>query len=71
VEQPFPAALLRDASEVELASWRRTKRMYEEAGILLFADESVCTADDVATLAPYVHGFNFKLEKAGGVREST
>lgn len=38
--------------------------------IPVFADESVCTAADVARLAGRVDGVNLKLRKSGGIREA-
>jgi hypothetical protein len=67
LEQPFPVDFLADEATVESTrQWRELKDVYfTELGVLLFADESVSTADDVAQLVPYVHGVNIKLEKAG------
>ena len=37
--------------------------------IPIYADEDVCTAEDVAELSGVVDGVNLKLRKAGGIRE--
>jgi L-Ala-D/L-Glu epimerase len=45
------------------------RRVAERSAIPIFADESACTAADVARLASSVAGVNLKLRKAGGIRE--
>ncbi|MDQ4028827.1 MAG: dipeptide epimerase [Actinomycetota bacterium] len=57
-EQPIPAG-----RPVEL------RRVTESSPILIFADEDVCTARDVADLVGVVDGVNLKLRKTGGLRE--
>jgi L-Ala-D/L-Glu epimerase len=57
-EQPIPAG-----RPAEL------KRVTEASPIPVFADEDVCTAEDVASLAGVVDGVNLKLRKTGGIRE--
>jgi L-alanine-DL-glutamate epimerase-like enolase superfamily enzyme len=63
-----------DAHRVALAqldewrAWEAVKGAYAEAGMLLFADESICDAADVRALQPLVHGVNVKLEKCAGLR---
>jgi L-alanine-DL-glutamate epimerase-like enolase superfamily enzyme len=56
------------AREREREQWVGVKEMFNAAGILLFADESMRTSADVDLLAPYVNGVNIKLEKCGGLR---
>ena len=73
IEQPFPVtfksqlkqhgALAADAQE-----WRQVAEECKGAGVDVYADESVCSVEDVALLAPYVHGVNVKMDKAGGYR---
>lgn len=48
--------------------WIEVKGKYNACDILLFADESMRTAEDVSLLAPFVNGVNIKLEKCGGFR---
>ncbi len=48
--------------------WVEFKAQCTEAGIRVYADESVCEPEDVIELAPLVHGCNVKLEKSGGLR---
>ncbi|MDQ3645742.1 MAG: dipeptide epimerase [Actinomycetota bacterium] len=57
-EQPVPAGNHADLAAVTAAS-----------PIPVFADEDVCTAEDVARLKGKVHGVNLKLRKTGGIRE--
>jgi L-Ala-D/L-Glu epimerase / N-acetyl-D-glutamate racemase len=45
------------------------RRVAAASPIPVFADESACTATDVARLAGQVDGVNLKLRKTGGVRE--
>lgn len=47
------------------------RRVAGGSPIPVFADESACTATDVARLAGGVTGVNLKLGKAGGIRELT
>ena len=72
LEQPFPVDFLKNTTEYDkdnLQQWINIKNLYfERLGILLFADESVSTHEDVLALEPYIHGCNIKLEKAGGFR---
>lgn len=71
LEQPFPVDLLHGGGaerEAERARWIEAKEAWQRAGVLVYADESVCTAAEVLLLRPYVHGVNIKLEKAGGIR---
>ena len=74
LEQPFPVDFLKNTISTEydkdyLQQWIDIKNLYfERLGILLFADESVSTHEDVLALEPYIHGCNIKLEKAGGFR---
>jgi L-Ala-D/L-Glu epimerase len=57
-EQPIPAGNLQDLRFVSSCT-----------SIPVFADEDVCTAEDVANLVGIVDGVNLKLRKAGGIRE--
>jgi L-alanine-DL-glutamate epimerase-like enolase superfamily enzyme len=57
-EQPIPAG-----RPVQL------RQVTESSPILIFADEDVCTARDVADLVGVVDGVNLKLRKTGGLRE--
>lgn len=54
IEQPFPSAAADD--------WHRLRGAFS---IPLFMDESICTADDVKSVAGYVDGVNIKLQKSG------
>jgi L-Ala-D/L-Glu epimerase len=68
IEQPFPVDITTLAEEAEVArQWREVKEAYNAQGMLLFADESMRTAADVALLQPFVNGVNIKLEKCGGL----
>ncbi len=44
------------------------KELYNNHGLILFADESVRTYQDILRLKPYVNGVNIKFEKCGGYR---
>jgi L-Ala-D/L-Glu epimerase len=57
-EQPIPAGRAAELRQVT-----------ESSPILIFADEDVCTARDVARLIGVVDGVNLKLRKTGGLRE--
>jgi L-alanine-DL-glutamate epimerase-like enolase superfamily enzyme len=59
VEQPMPAAMLRDYE------WLK-----ERAKLPVFADESLMKASDIPRIAPYFHGLNIKLMKCGGIQEA-
>ncbi len=59
VEQPMPAAMLRDYA------WLR-----ERSKLPVFADESLMKASDIPKIAPYFDGINIKLMKCGGVQEA-
>jgi len=59
VEQPLPAAMLKDHA------WLK-----ERSRLPLFADESLMKASDIPAIAPYFHGLNIKLMKCGGVQEA-
>ncbi|MBR8830283.1 MAG: L-Ala-D/L-Glu epimerase [Chroococcopsis gigantea SAG 12.99] len=43
--------------------------LYQRSPLPLFADESCFCGEDIPHLAPYVHGINIKLMKAGGLGE--
>eukprot|EP00762_Andalucia_godoyi_P001473 ANDGO_00309.mRNA.1 Enolase superfamily member DDB_G0284701 len=62
VEQPFPL------HAVLGPDWKAVKDAYNGAGMLIYADESISTFEDVELVAPYVNGVNVKIEKAGGLR---
>jgi len=67
VEQPFPVDIVSQAQDPEVArQWRGVKSAFNSADMLLFADESMRTCDDVVQLEPFVNGVNIKLEKCGG-----
>ncbi|KAJ3431097.1 enolase superfamily member [Anaeramoeba flamelloides] len=69
VEQPFPLQIdTIEKSEIE--EWKVVKSKYLESGIRIYADESVSTVDSVMKVAPFSHGVNVKLEKAGGIRQA-
>ena len=59
VEQPMPAAMLKDFA------WLK-----ERSKLPIFADESLMKASDIPVIAPYFHGLNIKLMKCGGVQEA-
>lgn len=60
VEQPI--------SNRDPEDWHLLRRLLPHSGIpLLFADESVFTADDIIMLAGAVDGVNLKLAKCGGI----
>ncbi len=63
IEQPF-----HHRHPVE--AWRDLRAELPENAPLLFADESVQNADDIAGLAPYADGVNVKLLKCGGFDEA-
>ncbi len=58
-EQPIAAGHHDDLREVA-----------ESTTIPIFADEDVCTSQDVGALAGVVEGVNLKLRKTGGIREA-
>lgn len=70
IEQPFPVDFLSQISEDNSAryKWQQVKQEADRRGILIFADESVSTYKNIELIREFVHGVNFKLEKAGGVR---
>ena len=59
VEQPMPAAMLKDFA------WLK-----ERSKLPLYADESLMKASDIPRIAPYFDGLNIKLMKCGGVQEA-
>ncbi len=68
IEQPWSVEFI-DHEESMHADWIAYKStLNQKLDILLFADESMRSADDVASLAPFVDVVNIKLEKAGGFR---
>lgn len=68
IEQPWPVDFLEDLNQ-DLPMWIELKNTYNrELDILLFADESMCTWEDVDKLLPFINGVNIKLEKTGGFR---
>ncbi|KAF2075032.1 hypothetical protein CYY_003684 [Polysphondylium violaceum] len=71
VEQPFPIETTKvSGNDKEIQEWREIKQLYQDKGIPLFADESVCTEKDLPLLVDLVHGVNVKLEKTGGFRSA-
>ncbi|KAF0979728.1 hypothetical protein FDP41_001396 [Naegleria fowleri] len=80
LEQPFPISFESSSTNNENCAtfekdisliknkWIQVKQEYENAGILIFADESVNTFENIPVLCPFIHGINIKLEKAGGIR---
>ena len=58
-EQPIPAGNLADLRLIATTT-----------SIPIYADEDVCTSQDVAKLAGVVDGVNLKLRKTGGLREA-
>ncbi|KAG2383378.1 hypothetical protein C9374_004715 [Naegleria lovaniensis] len=72
LEQPFPISLDSYTDHDELSiiknKWIQVKQEYENEGILIFADESVNTFENIPVICPFIHGINIKLEKAGGIR---
>ncbi len=62
MEQPFPVKV------EHKEKWLPVRREYEKHGILVFADESVNTADSIDNVNDIVSGINIKLEKCGGHR---
>jgi L-alanine-DL-glutamate epimerase-like enolase superfamily enzyme len=73
IEQPFPVTFKSElkadgAQAADAQAWQAVKEACTSVGVDIYADESVCTVDDVELLAPYVHGVNVKMDKAGGFR---
>jgi L-alanine-DL-glutamate epimerase-like enolase superfamily enzyme len=73
MEQPFPVAFKAELKQngalaADAQNWQNVKTQCESVGVSIYADESVCTVDDVPLLAPFVHGVNVKMDKAGGFR---
>jgi len=64
VEQPFPVS-------VEISDeWVKIKELYGKNGLMIYADESVCTYEDALPLSAFSHGVNVKLDKTGGIRNA-
>ena len=59
VEQPLPA------DDVE-----GFHRLREDSPLPIFADESICTSQDVARFVGAIDGVNLKLAKTGGIAEA-
>ncbi len=59
VEQPLPK------EDLEGMAWLKPR-----AGLPLFADENVKTANDISPLKECFHGVNIKLDKCGGISEA-
>jgi len=57
-------------SDAEFSSWIPVCHAFAEAGLPIYADESICTVEDVRALRPILSGVNVKLEKAGGYRRA-
>jgi L-alanine-DL-glutamate epimerase-like enolase superfamily enzyme len=51
-----------------LDEWSVVARVYADAGLVIYADESIVNARDMRMLLRCIHGINIKLEKAGGYR---
>jgi L-alanine-DL-glutamate epimerase-like enolase superfamily enzyme len=66
VEQPFPPHLKNE----EMLQWKKVRDEYNKHQILIFADESIHTAEDVHRFGDIVDGVNVKLDKTGGYREA-
>eukprot|EP00742_Colponemidia_sp_Colp-10_P016804 GILJ01019295.1.p1 GENE.GILJ01019295.1~~GILJ01019295.1.p1 ORF type:complete len:463 (+),score=80.14 GILJ01019295.1:540-1928(+) len=68
IEQPYrPDFVTNVALADALPEWAAALAHCNDRGIKLFADESVCSAEDLPSLLPYVNGINIKLEKCGGL----
>ncbi|EFA75622.1 mandelate racemase/muconate lactonizing enzyme domain-containing protein [Heterostelium album PN500] len=61
VEQPFPVETIKTLPETEQLKWKSIKDQYHKEGLLIFADESVCTVKDIDQLT---------VKKTGGIREA-
>ncbi|GAM28921.1 hypothetical protein SAMD00019534_120970, partial [Acytostelium subglobosum LB1] len=74
IEQPFPVETTKGNQSIKddpvIQQWVHIKEEYHRHGLVIFADESVCNADDIDNLIDIAHGVNIKLEKTGGVREA-
>ena len=71
IEQPFPFDMpWARAHSDHREGWERFKTDCGRHGVMVFADESMRTSQDVAHLQRYCRGVNLKLEKAGGYREA-
>ena len=69
IEQPFPVELMlheTSSTTQEREEWSQVKQAYNKAGFLIFADESMRTAQDLSKLVHVVNGVNIKMEKCGG-----
>lgn len=55
-------------AEEVLQGWAKVAQAFGEAGLPIYADESICTSADMLALRPILQGVNIKLEKAGGYR---
>lgn len=52
-----------------LSKWKEMKSICNrELDVYVFADESMCTFENIPLLLPYIDGVNVKLEKTGGYR---
>ena len=70
IEQPYAAdfVVTTDADRLSLLpAWAAVRAACNAQGLQLFADESVCSVEDLPALLPYVNGVNIKLEKCGGL----
>ena len=65
LEQPFGVDLEQVLKQKE--QWKKVKTEYEKQGVLVYADESVSTFEQIPMMKDLVHGVNIKLEKAGGI----
>jgi L-alanine-DL-glutamate epimerase-like enolase superfamily enzyme len=70
IEQPWAASFDPRTSTVDTQSWVEFRRELNAAGVRVYADESIATAEDVEVFAAagLVDGVNIKIEKAGGIR---
>lgn len=57
-----------DLDKETITEWTLIAQEYAAHGLLIYADESICTSSDLHALRPLLHGVNVKLEKAGGYR---
>lgn len=56
IEQPLPAS-----------DWEGAKKVHQQSGLPIMADESCIVESDVDRCAGYFHGVNIKLTKCGGL----
>jgi L-alanine-DL-glutamate epimerase-like enolase superfamily enzyme len=70
IEQPWAASFDPRTNPLDTQSWVEFRRELNAAGVRVYADESIATAEDVEVFAAagLVDGVNIKIEKAGGIR---